>query len=445
MLSAKRAFSGWALGAALCALVFGGRAEAQLVFIGHADAGWLDMIGQPAQWSYVRRNADGFYVNFIMMRRALAGRTSASRVADLVPLFSHRSAYFESDLRKPLRDDPLTGESGADDERAIGLLGAAGFDIPFVSVSGGWDDARARTLTSYRVRPSARRLLLYQVPPWLVHGDIPADAVVPDARPEYSTTIRALRHRIDRTDGVSTDGPLSLWYVNQGGMRSGSISVVRYAHAHQKISMVMLSPHREPGNLGYDPGKFLATGQMAVRQHEDAGAVPDIYAVFEYASPVASVPEQVDGRPANTTTGMAYWLIHHIHDPQRWARLEQDSTNAAHGEYRFRLVNHGQWLDLAPLIRLRGADGAPPRDVRTFLDGIEVTAEIESVGGLGFVGPRRLWPGATRTLDIWIPSAPKEVALHPADYRDGALELELCPSVGATSEVEQRFALRATP
>ena len=99
-------------------------------------------------------------------------------------------------------------------------------------------------------------------------------------------------------------------------MRSGSYSVVKYAHSLHKTAAVMVAPYDlKPTSL------WLAVAQECVRQHEDAGAKPDIWIVFEYATETPTLPETVNGKPADTITGMAYWLIHHVQDPKHWARL----------------------------------------------------------------------------------------------------------------------------
>jgi hypothetical protein len=55
-----------------------------------------------------------------------------------------------------------------------------------------------------------------------------------------------------------------------------------------------------------------------VRYLESQHASPDVWSVFEYATDIPAVPEQVDGQPVSTTSGIAYWLIQHIHNPRQF-------------------------------------------------------------------------------------------------------------------------------
>ena len=79
----------------------------------------------------------------------------------------------------------------------------------------------------------------------------------------------------------------------------------------------MINPYGA-NQKNYSTKDFLAVAQDQVRQLENGSARPDIWIVYEYAVTFPAVPEQVDGQPANTTTGFAYWLIHHIDDPVHW-------------------------------------------------------------------------------------------------------------------------------
>ena len=169
------------------------------------------------------------------------------------------------------------------------------------------DDAKLADLKRQGLPPGVTRPCLAQNGPWTFGGgDITKD-IGENARMRADTA---------RTDGASTDGPLSLWQADQGQMRSGSFSVVKYAHRLHKTAAVMVTPYDlKPRSL------WLAAAQGCVRQHEDAGAKPDIWIVFEYATDTPTLPETVDGKPADTITGMAYWLIHHVQDPKHWAHL----------------------------------------------------------------------------------------------------------------------------
>ena len=68
-------------------------AKAQKVYVGSAN-GWDAMIAHPEQWSFVRKHADGFYVNFIQMLKP-----DPKKCAQTAALFTHKNAYYESDSR----------------------------------------------------------------------------------------------------------------------------------------------------------------------------------------------------------------------------------------------------------------------------------------------------------------------------------------------------------
>lgn len=55
---------------------------------------------------------------------------------------------------------------------------------------------------------------------------------------------------------------------------------------------------------------FVTVGISTIHGHEDNEIDPDIWIIFEYAdSSIPAVLEQINGYPANSTTGMAYYAL----------------------------------------------------------------------------------------------------------------------------------------
>ena len=346
---------------------------------------------------------------------------------DLAKLMSHKVAFLESDMRDA---------TAAADDRSLLMLQIAGFTVPYTSLNYGWSRERSENLKTFALPAGqSRRLCMVQEGPWTIGGDLAGN----------NSPANAERGFIDQDDGDSTDGVMGFWHADTKSMRAGSYSMVKYAHARGKKSLVMVTPYgaKIPA---YDPARdFLATAQECVRQHENAGAAPDYWSVFEYATNFPLTPETgADGKPANTLTGMAFWLIHHLRDPKGWARMEyvpapgepamQEGVlelRTPPGSVRtltFQLHNNSSWLDLCPLVRVR-ADGA--EIVRCTLDGQDVSAN-----GVACVGERRLWPGTIRELQITMSAGTMPVELR----------VELLPHPSAApDDVRQRLDFRLLP
>lgn len=380
-------------GAALAAAILVSSAPApswaQEVFLGSADQ-WRDLAANPEQWPFVRDNVDGLYVNFIMMKRLQEGLLEKT-----VSMLRNRRVFLESDQRLPKPDDDTSGASSRNDQAFILKLHGSGLRIPYTSLNYGWSPDRAANLVQFDKHPGVPRKNFVQVGPWNLGGDIEGGV---GGRGRYNA---AYREWVDAADGVSTDGPMGLWKSNSGHMREGSVSVVRFAHRRRKMAAIMLGPYGAK-NPDYEPGQFLSVSQDAVRLHEDSAAVPDIWTVFEYATSIKAVPEQENGRAAPTTTGVAFWLLHHLRDPDREMSLSaspggwQPGSGDGGRVFEIMLSNRSGWMDFAPRLRLV-AEGRKPR-VRAFVDGQDVSGAIRD--GVPLSGALRLWPGQQRTIRI---------------------------------------------
>jgi hypothetical protein len=405
-----------------------------------AGGRWVELIPHPEQWEFVRANADGFYVNFIGMDHATQVQCNA-----LAKVMTHKFAYLESDMQSA---------TAAADDRSLLMLQIAGFTVPYTSLNYGWSRGRADNLKTFALPAGqAPRLCLVQEGPWTLGGDLNRDFGGNAQRRSY----------IDQADGDSTDGVMGFWQADTKGMRTGSFSMVKYAHAQGKQALVMVTPYAAKIPT-YDPARdFLATAQQCVRQHEDAGAAPDDWSVFEYATNFPLLPETgADGRPANTLAGMAFWLIHHLRDPDHAARLEfvpaagepLPASTTPDGSFNlpaaplsargappaartltFALRNDSPWLDLCPVIRAR-VSAAAAAATRCTLDGHDVTAAILREGGVVCVGELRLWPQSTRELQITLPAQSAPADVH----------LELLPHPSAApAEARQRLDVHVSP
>ena len=409
-----------ALAAVLLPAALPQAARAQQVYVGSAN-GWDAMNAHPEQWTFVRRHADGFYVNFIQMLHP-----DAKKCARTSALFTHKNAYYESDSRNTgLGGFPDGGQfSRAFQAQQLQALLDGGFKVPYTSLNYGVDDAKLSDLKKQGLPIGITRPCLAQNGPWTFGGGDITKNIGENARMRADTA---------RTDGASTDGPLSLWQSDQGQMRSGSYSVVKYAHRLHKTAAVMVTPYDlKPRSL------WLAAAQGCVRLHEDAGAKPDIWIVFEYATDTPTLPETVGGKPADTITGMAYWLIHHVQDPKHWAHLTGPTVDKA-GTQMLTLRNDSAWLDLCPVLSARVQDPHHDWNVRFRVGGQDVTRQMTQGGGLAFVGGLRLWPGDVR---------PVQVALTRRSTRRGSvpptIDLSLRPHPSAAL-VSQVVTLRPVP
>lgn len=355
-------------------------ARAQQVYVGSAN-GWDAMNAHPEQWEFVRRHANGFYVNFIQMLNP-----DAKKCARTSALFFHRNAYYESDSRSTgLGGFPDGGQfSRALQAQQLQALLNGGFRVPYTSLNYGVDNAKLADLKRQGLPPGVTRPCLAQNGPWTFGGGDITKNIGENARMRADTA---------RTDGASTDGPMSLWQADQGQMRSGSFSVVKYAHRLHKTAAVMVTPYDlKPRSL------WLAMAQECVRQHEDAGAKPDIWIVFEYATDTPTLPETASGKPADTIMGMAYWLIHHVQDPKHWAHLTGPVVGKA-GTQTLTVRNDSAWMDLCPVLSARVNDPRHDWNVHFRVGGQDVTRQMTE-GGLPFVGRLRLWPGTARPVQV---------------------------------------------
>ena len=403
--------------AAVVAVLATATARGAEVWTGGSRA-WGDFTtaGNADRWAFVRQNVDGLYINNFAMRPAESKTppTREQRLAGMYRLLKNKRVFYETD-RIHSSDDF--------DRRSLAAFAAAGFEYVGTTINYGTDDGRNRIITRDGAVP-----LYYMFGPWNGDGDI--------AKPKND----ALRAELQKYAGGAVDDPVTMWQGPTGhrDTRPMVYSSVRWCHAHGKRFLFLLAPN-ESGPA------FLPEAEQLVRDLEDHDATPDLFAVAFYGpqsfgDKLPVLPEaQPDGKPAATFSGVPYWLLHHLRDPKRWARLSLPAgpvvvPAGASRDVPIDLTNASDWLDLTPVVRLRPVTAAGYR-VTASLGGIDVTAALLG-DGVVFNRDRRLAPGGAR-----------QIVLHVA--RDGAADasaawtLELLPHPSEPMRVNQTVLLRA--
>lgn len=379
------------------------------VYVGVAD-NHLDQINNPDQWTYVRQNADGFYINFI----ELDSMYSQNTLDAYGKLFTHKNAYIESDMNSSMEKE----------QGYVDRLHKAGFTIPYTSLNYGWSKERQDGLKSYALKPGQKqRLCFVQSGPWCIGGTIMEEK-------EYNGVFTNATYRswVSQADGITTDGPLGFWLIDQGSMKSASYSLVKFAHSIGKKAVLMLCPYGA-GVTTYTPDMYLSVGMNCVREHEDNDADPDIWDVFEYATSIAAVPEQKEGAPFNSTTGMAYYVIKHIKgDANTLDLYTTDDLGTATGrgvfspnaagssqkvtisslapagkEYHYTIntANLSSWCDYAALLKATATGSKGAWSIKFKLAGTDITGDVMS-SGYKFYKTHRLNPLTTQKVDLYI-------------------------------------------
>lgn len=380
----------------------------QKVFYGEAEL-VHQLLANNSQWTYVQQNADGYYANFIEMDSIL----TPDDLAGFFKLFQNKSVYFESDAdpdHQPLEKD----------RTAIEVLHSVGWNIIYTSQNYGWTVERDQILGFYNLTERVpRRPDFVQLGPWTISGNITND---PGTGPYSNAQYRAW---INQSNGVSTDGPMGFWQVDFQQMREGSYSVVQYAHSIGRPAAVMLCPYGAGIPTYNSVRDFLSVGISAVHGHEDNDADPDTWIIFEYAdNSIQAVPEQVNGYPANTTTGMAYYVLKHRDGEPETLDLYMHEGKI--GQYTFRkqpvttdiilnsnvpigttfnytlhVADYSSWLDYAACIRVFVSDGKQDGwNVQYSLNGVDITSAVTNIDGFVFVRENRIQPDSVHNIIV---------------------------------------------
>ena len=398
-------------------------ARAAEVWIGGSRA-WPDFIAPATtdQWRFLQSNADGFYINNFALRLT-------DKTLKLAPTLEGREAQLRA-MNDLMKSDKLFYETDvihATDEFDRATLDAfarAGFEVTAATINRGTTIERTAILTGDGKIP-----LYYMFGPWRGGGDINNAQNVD------------LRASLESAAGGAVDGPVTMWRKNAGQMKPMVYSTIRWNQARGQKFLYLLAPNES----GAD---FLEETRKLAHDLEDNDANPDIWAVSFYGPPtfrdkLETLPESLpDGQAAPTFSGAAYWLIHHLRDPQRAAQLQAPAdtkgklTLGARARNRFAvtLSNGSSWLDLAPVVRARGI--APQGwTMRWMLGTRDVTAQVCG-DGLIFNREMRLAPGDKRELTLQIERTGASTNRTAFD-----IELELLPHPSETV-VSQRLPLQ---
>jgi len=404
------------------------------VYVGIAD-GWnyKEQLDKPTEWSYVSQNADGLYINFIELDIVY----KQTDLNDYANLFTNKNALIESDMNSSIQKE----------KGYISKLQKAGFTIPYTSLNYGWDITRQDNLKTYALKDGQEpRLCFVQQGPWVIGGSITSDngGAEPLANANY-------RDWTNQADGMSTDGPMGLWYVDSNNMKAGSYSMVKYAHGLGKKALVMICPYGADAKT-YNNKLFLETGISCVREHEDNDAEPDIWSVFHYATKFDVLPEQKDGAPYNSTIGMAYYLIKHIKgDPGTLDLYTSDDSGTITGQgifdptvtstsqivtlnssvpagttyhYAINASNLSTWCDYASVLKATPTGTTAAWSLQFKLANTDVTNNVLS-GGFKLYKDNRLNPLSTKIIDLYI------TRTESSGDTNFALNLELIPHNGS--------------
>jgi hypothetical protein len=385
-----------------------GMAAKQEIYYGEADL-IHELLNNTSEWTYVQENADGFYVSF----GQLIVNMSPHDLLGFFNLFKNKCIYYETDA------DPH--HQALDTDKAeIEIFHNGGWNITYTSQNFGWTEVRDEILGYYNLTEHVpRRPDFAQIGPWTLSGNISND---PGVGPYPNAQYRAW---INQSNGVSTDGPLGYWQIDYQQIREGSYSVVQYAHSIGRPAAVMLCPYGAGISTYNSTRDYVTVGISAIQGHEDNDADPDIWIIFEYGDNVIPVvPEQVNGYPANSTTGMAYYALKHrdgeaetldlyIHEGNigQFDYVKESMTadmilnsNVPVGtilNYTLHVADYSPWLDYAACIRVLISVGQQDGwNIQYSIGEVDITAAMTSADGFVFIRENRVRPKSTQSISI---------------------------------------------
>jgi len=405
-----------------------------LVYVGGGDnstGAWDGYLGDPNGWVWVRQNADGYYTNVFPYMDLSKGTSNTAadynqdqpKIQRMANLFSNKNLFYETEATSY-----ANRVFDQNDVAIINMMTGSGFNITYATCNGQFTTSRVGALHTAGTRP-----VLAMQGPWTIGGDINSTA---QGAVDWRSTINMV-------DGSATDGPIGLWADNTGNVQAADYSAIKYVHAQNKMAMVMLCPYSPSDANGAHTGdKFLRVSKDNIRGHEDNDAMPDLWVVSYYAGQLQQypvTPEQNNGVPAPTITGVAYYLIHHLKDLDKNAQLQVPTqsgitvnnnnatmqVNTASKSFQVTLNNTSSWLDLIPALTANIADFNQKWNVSFQLNNQDVTASVLSQTGLVFYKSLRLNPGITQTLTVTVSS---KSGLPIADPLDISLLLRPHPT-----------------
>jgi len=379
------------------------------VYIGLADY-WTQQ-ADPANyslWTYTRTNADGFYSNFIILNNNNATSNGQQNINNMHAAFVKNGCFFETST------ETTDNNSQTSDQTSINMLTTGGFNVNMSSLNYGYDAGRVSFLRTYQ---NTRPCLAIEGA-WAFGGDI------------NNSTNAQVRSDILNEDGVELDGPMGFWYTNYNNIQSATYSAVQFAHAHSLKACVMLATY-DGGQPGYDANsKFFSTSKDCVLKCEDNNAAPDIWAIWTYgegpnepAFPESTTTAGVTS-PANTMTGVGYWLLKHLNN---LPKVQVATTGAVGNNTTVTNVNATQStlsmntvgdttsfysmpvtfsnapdpaIEISPVISASLTGDTGNWQVTFSVGSQDVTTDVVTNGGLNCIGTKRISNGANLTLNV---------------------------------------------
>jgi hypothetical protein len=414
------------VGTTLIGAVFGNLSQAAEVYIGGGDnptGAWAGYLSGAANWRFVQQNANGYYTNNFAVERAEA----QANLQSMANLFTNKNAFYETEIKSTVNitdtsatNQALLNQLNFNEKVNIDKLIGRGFNVRYASCNKNLYGARIDALQWRAWRP-----VLFMVPPWQISGDM----FGPDPTAVFD------RSKINICSGVATDGPMGFWNTNTQQMREGSYSSVKYAQNSGKRSMVMLATysagtgHYIAGNLAVSGQNYYNIARQCVLMHENQNAAPTVWAVSYYAAQLEQyplVPEtNLNGSPAGTVTGLAFWLIKHMRGelasldlkPNDGLVMAADSKEGATVHHvatqdtpvscttqtlRYDLSNNDPHIDYAPVVAASIHDPKNEFKFAFSIGGKDCTKEMTEGGGLDMVRELRLNPGDKKELTLTV-------------------------------------------
>ena len=299
------------------------------------DNKWHDIASSAnrPKWEYTREHLTGFYTNFIDMwcMNFQNSKTAGETCKELYETFVNKNAFFEATMETKVNDGANGYNNEETDRRTIDQLTSAGFNVDYASVnymtvaSKDYCKQRMNLIATYK----GTRKCFYLCGPWTMNGSIFND--------------KDALEMAGWGDGIETDGPLGFWYSNQGKMKECSYSIVKYMKSKNLETAIMLAPYSADVSGYTATTKFLQVSKDCVLGHEDNNAAPEIWTLWMYGSgglelfPETTSDETGNVVPANTATGVAWWLLKHLNEfPKASA---SNATDAGNGVYSASVEN----------------------------------------------------------------------------------------------------------
>jgi hypothetical protein len=258
----------------------------------------------------------------------------------------------------------------------------------------------------------------------------------------FSSDYAFKRAQILASDGASVDAPVYLYVHRSPAYRKSIHDACSFAHQNRKKFVYILSPNESYGE------KLIADTRATVKGLEDAGCVPDAWAVELYGDrPVDLVPEAVKvgtyWTAAPTITGAALYLLQHAkdisggldlfvtlagrdtgkstNDPNRAPQIEL-AVPKDQVSFTLRVTNRSRWVDFIPALRAAWRGASRDEGLTVRFGGADITKQVRGTG-FPLDKAQRLAPGATREFTVTLSAA----AVQAMKSDCAALRFELVP------------------